>query len=1006
MVRISVVKLAGVVCMFCATAAISLPAQTITTLTNFNGTNGSYPLATLVEGSDGNFYGTTSLGGINGPFSDGTVFKVTPDGTVTTLHNFNGNDGNDPQVGLVHATDGNFYGTTWQGGASNYGTIFKITASGTFTLLHSFSGGTDGRYPGQLIQASDGNFYGTAWGGGNDNCETTGGCGVIFKITPQGNFTKIYQFQGSSNDGYGPEGLVQGRDGNFYGMSIGWSQVLCNSLCGSVFKVTPGGNLTILHTFNGQDGNYPSGQLLQATDGNFYGTTSEGGAYSEGTVFKMTPSGTLTSLYSFCPQYNCPDGANPLSGVMQATDGTLYGTTAGGGVYGCTTCGTIFKITPSGSLTTLFSFNDTSNGGSPGGLLQATNGNFYGLTSGGGTSYYGTFFQFFTTGKTLSVSTSGNGTVTSTDGFINCPGTCTHIYPDNTPVTLNASVPQDWAFVGWGGACSGTGSCSIVMTQDQAVSASFSPLYTLTVTTNGNGSVKSTDGFIDCPGVCSHVYVANSSVTLNNFPAQGWSFNSWSGACIGNNPTCIVLMSGNTSAGATFTQNYYTLTASVSGDGTVTSTDGYINCPGTCSHAYLSLTQVTLNASPAQGWSLSGWTGACMGVGPCNVTMTQNLSVTAVFIEPGHGLQFVPVTPCRLVDTRETHDPILGGTSQNFIVPQLGNCGIPTSAAAYSLNVSVVPQGSLAYLTIWPTGEALPLVATLNSLDGRIKADAAIVPAGTNGAVSVYVTNTSNVILDINGYFAPASGSTLTFYPLTPCRVADTRHSSYPPGLGPPYLMGGQERDFPILNATSCNIPPSAAAYSLNFSVVPHGPLGYMTVWPTGEPRPVVSTLNDIPGQIIANAAIVVAGTGGEVAVYPTNDTDLIIDINGYFAPAGMGGLSLYAVAPCRVIDTRNMGGAFSGTRNPPINVVGSQCAPPSTAQAYVFNATVVPTGGLGYLTLWPDGTMRPGVSTLNALDGSITNNMAIVSSTNGKVDAYASGTTQLILDISSYFAP
>jgi hypothetical protein len=395
-----------------------------------------------------------------------------------------------------------------------------------------------------------------------------------------------------------------------------------------------------------------------------------------------------------------------------------------------------------------------------------------------------------------------------------------------------------------------------------------------------------------------------------------------------------------------------------------------------------------------------------MGVGPCNVTMTQNLSVTAVFIEPGHGLQFVPVTPCRLVDTRETHDPILGGTSQNFIVPQLGNCGIPTSAAAYSLNVSVVPQGSLAYLTIWPTGEALPLVATLNSLDGRIKADAAIVPAGTNGAVSVYVTNTSNVILDINGYFAPASGSTLTFYPLTPCRVADTRHSSYPPGLGPPYLMGGQERDFPILNATSCNIPPSAAAYSLNFSVVPHGPLGYMTVWPTGEPRPVVSTLNDIPGQIIANAAIVVAGTGGEVAVYPTNDTDLIIDINGYFAPAGMGGLSLYAVAPCRVIDTRNMGGAFSGTRNPPINVVGSQCAPPSTAQAYVFNATVVPTGGLGYLTLWPDGTMRPGVSTLNALDGSITNNMAIVSSTNGKVDAYASGTTQLILDISSYFAP
>ena len=153
---------------------------------------------------------------------------------------------------------------------------------------------------------------------------------------------------------------------------------------------------------------------------------------------------------------------------------------------------------------------------------------------------------------------------------------------------------------------------------------------------------------------------------------------------------------------------------------------------------------------------------------------------------------------------------------------------------------------------------------------------------------------------------------------------------------------------------------------------------------------------------------IVPAGASGKVSVYPSNDTDLIIDINGYFAPAGAGGLSLYAVAPCRVIDTRHVGNGqpFSGTLNPPVNVSGSFCGPPATAQAYVFNATVVPSGNLGYLTLWPDGTGRPTVSTLNALDGSITNNMAIVPSTNGKVDAYASGITQLILDISSYFAP
>ena len=161
----------------------------------------------------------------------------------------------------------------------------------------------------------------------------------------------------------------------------------------------------------------------------------------------------------------------------------------------------------------------------------------------------------------------------------------------------------------------------------------------------------------------------------------------------------------------------------------------------------------------------------------------------------------------------------------------------------------------------------------------------------------MYATHTTNVIVDVNGYFAPVSGSTLAFYPLPPCRVADTRYSTYPEGLGPPSLTGGQPRDFPILNATAtCNIPPSGvAAYSLNLTVVPHGSLGFLTVWPTGQARPTVSTLNDLLGKVIANAAIVVAGTSGNVSVYPTNDTDLIIDINGYFAAAGMGGLSLYS---------------------------------------------------------------------------------------------------------------
>ena len=375
--------------------------------------------------------------------------------------------------------------------------------------------------------------------------------------------------------------------------------------------------------------------------------------------------------------------------------------------------------------------------------------------------------------------------------------------------------------------------------------------------------------------------------------------------------------------------------------------------------------------------------------------------------------QFVAVTPCRLVDTRPQFGgsgPISGGTSQTFTLPQLAQskgCAALSSAAAYSLNVTVVPSGILGYLTLWPTGEGQPSVSTLNSLDGRIKAEAAIVPAGYQGAVSVYVTNTTNVILDIDGYFAPVSGSTLAFYPLPPCRVVDTRYPNGH-GLGSPYLTAGRERDFPILNATACNIPTDAAAYSLNFTVVPHGALYYMTVWPTGGSLPNVSTLNDVPGAIIANAAIVPAGASGKVSVQPSNDTDLVIDINGYFAAAGTGGLSLYPVAPCRVLDTRTIGHGqpFSGTLSPPVNVTNAACAASSSAQAYVFNATVVPQGALGYLTLWPDGELKPNASTLNALDGSISSNMAIVPTNNGKVDAYASGITQLILDISSYFAP
>lgn len=391
------------------------------------------------------------------------------------------------------------------------------------------------------------------------------------------------------------------------------------------------------------------------------------------------------------------------------------------------------------------------------------------------------------------------------------------------------------------------------------------------------------------------------------------------------------------------------------------------------------------------------------------VANQQSYTVTVIAGASSAPFQFIPLTPCRVADTRHPNGPfggppISGHTSRSFAIPASG-CGVPATAAAYSLNVTVVPNGPLGYLTIWPTGQDQPVVSTLNSPDGRFKADAAIVPAGASGAVSVYVTDTTNVILDINGYFAPVGSSTLAFYPMTPCRLVDTRHPNGP--FGGPFLQGGAKgRGFPLLSS-SCNIPATAQAYSLNFTAVPHTHLDFLTTWPAGQPQPNVSTLNAPTGVATANAAIVPGGSNGDIDVYVSQDSDVVIDIDGYFAPAKAGGLSLYVAAPCRALDTRlTLGYPFNGQMYPPANIVAAPCGVARAAQAFVLNATVVPSGYLGFLALWPDGQSQPQVSTLNAWDGAITSNMAIVPTINGSIDAYASNPTYLLLDSSAYFGP
>lgn len=375
--KLTCLKTAGGLIALCAAAAIAAPAQTFTLLHSFDMADGAYPL-TLIQATDGNLYGTTTYGGthvcpLHGPnVGCGTVFKITPGGTLTTLYNFcsqpNCADGYYPFAGLVQATDGNFYGTTYFNANESPGTVFRITPQGKLTTLHTFDYGDGANPAAPLIQAADGNLYGTTYQGGS----VSGG--TAFKITLDGTFTMLHDFcTGSCSDGGSPlGGLVQGTDGNFYGTTNSGGEFF-----GTVFKMTPSGTVTTLYSFGFSDGANPYAGVVQAGNGNFYGTTSSGGAnYYYGTAYAMKPDGTFTTLYNF----GQPGGAFPMAPLIQATDGNLYGTTSEGGTGNN---GIVFRLTPGGVLTTLHNFDFTDGEYSVAALVQDTSGVFYGTAAQG-----------------------------------------------------------------------------------------------------------------------------------------------------------------------------------------------------------------------------------------------------------------------------------------------------------------------------------------------------------------------------------------------------------------------------------------------------------------------------------------------------------------------------------------------------------------------------------------------------------------------------------------------
>lgn len=391
----SLSKTACIVFSLCAATAIISPAQTtFKSLFSFDGSHGANPgFVNLVQGKDGNLYGTTEVS----TGTEGTVFKITTAGKIKTLYVFctQGEpclDGAKPLAGLTLAKNGKFYGTTYYGGgAGNNGTLFQITSAGKLTMVYDFNGTTTGSEPQAApILGKDGNLYGSTSIGGSSND------GTLYEMTTAGAQEVSVSFTGK-NGIYPYARLIQATNGNFYGTT---SQVTSGN--GTVFAILPKTGLTTLYKFQGvANGGYPVGGLIQATNGILYGTTSTGGGNSTGgTVFSITAAGKLKTIYSFCSKPNCTDGSNPVASLIQATDGNLYGTTLNGGANYTTCnggCGTIFKITTAGTLTTLYNFcsqSDCADGNQPeGGLVQATNGTFYGTTFSGGTADVGTVFS-------------------------------------------------------------------------------------------------------------------------------------------------------------------------------------------------------------------------------------------------------------------------------------------------------------------------------------------------------------------------------------------------------------------------------------------------------------------------------------------------------------------------------------------------------------------------------------------------------------------------------------
>ncbi len=359
--------------------AISCAPGGEVTVYAFSGlTDGSSPYGSLLLGSDGNLYGLTYIGGAYG---GGEAFRIAPDGSQTLLYSFGaGSDGANPHGSLIEGSDGNFYGVTAYGGSYGHGVLFRLSASGIESVLYAFGAGADAQDPyGSLLQGSDGNLYGMSVNGG------AYGAGTVFVVSPQGSELVLHSF-GAAGDGQAPFGsLIEASDGNLYGMTSAGGAYSS----GIAFRMTLQGAESLLHSFGaGADGANPAGSLIQGSDGNFYGLTRDGGAYGTGALIEFSADGTESVRVSLGAG---ADGANPFGDLLLGSDGNFYALTRNGGANGM---GTVLQISSAGTEAVLYSFGASPDGAAPyGSLTETPDGSLYGMTSGGGSGGTGVVFR-------------------------------------------------------------------------------------------------------------------------------------------------------------------------------------------------------------------------------------------------------------------------------------------------------------------------------------------------------------------------------------------------------------------------------------------------------------------------------------------------------------------------------------------------------------------------------------------------------------------------------------